>query len=107
MAPDTVESVLRPAVEALSGQRGEFRRSYLIDRILKLQATINDKTLITSIEDICTHSIHQDCESDHQATVIRCVKREHLQSGSMYLNIIGFTKRHLSLAVKKTGTLDG
>jgi len=43
MAPDTVESVLRPAVEALSGKRGEFRRSYLIDRILKLQATINDK----------------------------------------------------------------
>lgn len=43
MAPDTVKSVLRPAVEALSGQKGEFKRSYLIDRILKLQARVNDK----------------------------------------------------------------
>ena len=104
MALDTATLVLRPAVEGFSGGRGGLEGTCLVDRILKLQVTIN-YTNVDSVK-ICTHSIHQDCTKDDQAMLFHTTE-ERLQSGSIYFNIIGFTKRHLSPAVKNTGTLGG
>lgn len=49
MALDTAKLVPRPAVEVFSGRKGEIKKTHLIDRVLKLQVTINYAESILSI----------------------------------------------------------